>query len=97
MASPQDVKQEFIANGVTIREWAQQNGFSEALVYAVLNGKNQATRGESYKIALALGLKTRPERASGFILSVLDKCATESEVGMPQPFPSAKRSEYQMT
>jgi gp16 family phage-associated protein len=54
------VKAEFMENGVTVREWARANGFSEGLVYAILNGKNQALRGESFQIAVALGLKFKP-------------------------------------
>jgi gp16 family phage-associated protein len=67
------VKNAFAASGITIREWSQANGFGESLVYAVLNGKNKASRGESFKIAVALGLKTRPDidQTPAFLHSVL--------------------------
>lgn len=71
--STESVKNAFAENGVTVREWSQANGFGESLVYAVLNGKNKASRGESFKIAVALGLKTRPniDQTPAFLHSVL--------------------------
>lgn len=42
---------------MSISTWAQAHAFDPRLVYAVLAGKNQSTRGQSHKIALALGLK----------------------------------------
>lgn len=69
------VKNAFAVYGVTVREWSQVNGFGESLVYAVLNGKNKASRGESYRIAVALGLKTPPaiDQTPAFLRSVLEK------------------------
>lgn len=69
------VKEAFAEHGVTVREWSQANGFSESLVHAVLNGKNKASRGESYWIAVALELKKPPEidKAPAFLHSVLLK------------------------
>lgn len=69
------VKQAMASVGVTIREWAQSNGFSESLVYAVLNGRNKATRGESYQIAVALELKKKPEleELPGFLRQLASK------------------------
>lgn len=63
MSQTKSVKEALASNGVTIREWAAYNGFSENLVYAVLNGKNKASRGESYRIAVALGLRQQPDEA----------------------------------
>lgn len=61
MLTPKLVKDTFSEHGISIREWAARNGFSQDLVYAVLNQKNQASRGQSYKIAVALGLRDKPE------------------------------------
>lgn len=61
MLTPEVVKDTFSDHGISIREWAARNGFSQDLVYAVLNRKNQATRGQSYRIAVALGLRDRPD------------------------------------
>jgi gp16 family phage-associated protein len=51
------VRAAFSASGVSVADWARQNRFSTPLVYAVLQGRNQATRGESHRIAVALGIK----------------------------------------
>lgn len=47
---------EFKAIGLSVRRWANQNGFSPALTYRVLSGGN-AMRGETHNIAVALGIK----------------------------------------
>ncbi|MEX8195315.1 DNA-binding protein [Comamonas guangdongensis] len=60
MRSPLDIKENFALHGISIRDWAQAYGFSESLVYAVLSGRNKASRGQSFKIAVALGLKAAP-------------------------------------
>ncbi len=51
------VREAFSASGVSVADWARQNQFSTPLVYAVLQGRNQASRGESHRIAVALGIK----------------------------------------
>jgi gp16 family phage-associated protein len=63
MVTPQVIKASFAKHGLSIRDWAQKHGFNEDLVYAVLNGRNQASRGESFQIAVALGLKEKPDLA----------------------------------
>ena len=55
--STNEVKASFKEHGVSISKWAQAHAFDTRLVYAVLAGRNQSTRGQSHKIALALGLK----------------------------------------
>ncbi len=52
-----EVKDSFKEHGVSISTWAQAHAFDPRLVYAVLAGKNQSSRGKSHEIALALGLK----------------------------------------
>lgn len=71
--SPQTVKQQFELHGLSIREWAQAQGFSERLVYAVLSGKSKGLRGESFRIAVALGLRHEPriEDAPPFVKNAL--------------------------
>jgi gp16 family phage-associated protein len=61
MNTSEDVKAQFEKHGVSIRDWARKHGFNEDLVYAVLNGRNRASRGESFQIAIALGLKEKPD------------------------------------
>lgn len=44
-------------SGISIAEWARANGFSCGLVYQVLEGRRKCLRGQSYRIAVALGIK----------------------------------------
>lgn len=53
----EQVQDRFRKGGVCIADWATQNGFSSALVYAVMKGQRKCLRGESHKIAVALGMK----------------------------------------
>ena len=55
--TPDQVKQHFKQHGVTIKEWAEENGFRTNAVYRVLNGIDKAYYGNGHKIAVALGLK----------------------------------------
>ena len=62
--SPQSLQQRaramrdrFEASGTNISEWARDRGFSVSLVQSVLSGNRACRRGESHRIALALGLK----------------------------------------
>ncbi len=43
--------------GVTISDWARNNGFKPKLVHAVLRGELKCLRGESHRIAKELGMK----------------------------------------
>ncbi|WP_069206277.1 DNA-binding protein [Sphingomonas panacis] len=47
----------FEASGTNISQWARERGFSVSLVQSVLSGNRACRRGESHKIAVALGLK----------------------------------------
>lgn len=57
LRSPVQVQTWFRESGVSVVEWAAQNGFNPALVYAVMTGKRKCFRGESHRIAVALGMK----------------------------------------
>ncbi len=57
MNTAEDVRTIFKERGVSLSYWARRHGFSESLVYQVLSGKRRACRGESHRIAVALGLK----------------------------------------
>lgn len=52
------VKRQFYDEGVSVVDWARQHGFDVHLVYGVLSGRSRASRGESHRIAVALGLKS---------------------------------------
>ena len=62
--SAKEVRDNFAKHGISVCDWARAHGFSESLVYAVLAGRNKASRGQSFKIAVALGLKAVPPTSS---------------------------------
>lgn len=57
LKTPDEVKREFQRAGISIREWARKNKFDHQAVYGVLNGRFKGGRGNSHRIAVALGLK----------------------------------------
>jgi gp16 family phage-associated protein len=57
--TPQQVKANLRAQGLTITQWAEKNGYPRAAVYRVLNGVEKGTFGRSHNIAVDLGLKPR--------------------------------------
>ncbi len=57
MRTTQDVKNELQKRGLSIAEWARQNGFTPELVHQVLNSNKTPMRGKSHAIAVKLGLK----------------------------------------
>ena len=62
--SSKEIRDNFAKHGISVCDWARAHGFSESLVYAVLAGRNKASRGQSFKIAVALGLKAVPPTSS---------------------------------
>jgi len=76
-------RQEFLEEGVSVADWARMHSFSLPLVYAVLKGRNHATRGESHKIAVALGLKKAPHQlrfiGGGTVASSHDLTASKNQ------------------
>lgn len=56
--TPQQVKSSFQQRGMTVTQWAQDNGFPREAVYRVLNGITKAKYGQSHEIAVKLGLKS---------------------------------------
>jgi gp16 family phage-associated protein len=59
MNQADDVKREFEDAGISIREWAEANGYNPRTVYAVLGGALKCRHGISHDMAVALGLKTQ--------------------------------------
>jgi gp16 family phage-associated protein len=53
----EEAKADLRRQGVTLREFAQQNNFPVHQVYAVVNGRVKGSRGQSHQIATALGIK----------------------------------------
>ena len=56
-----EIKSEFQLQGMSIAAWARARAFDPRLVYAVLGGRNKASRGKSHQIAIALGIKPGPQ------------------------------------
>lgn len=56
-SSVKEVRTIFHETGISIAEWARAEGFSPALAYQVIEGKRRCMRGQSHRIAVALGLK----------------------------------------
>jgi gp16 family phage-associated protein len=55
--TPKEVLKEFERKGISKAAWATAHGFNTNLVHDVLAGRNKASRGQSHKIAVTLGLK----------------------------------------
>ena len=55
--TPSEVLKEFHERGISVAAWSRFNGFNPTLVYRVLQAKWAPTRGQSHRIAVALGLK----------------------------------------
>jgi len=51
------VRDRFEASGTVVAEWARERGFNVNLVHQVLAGRGKWKRGETHRIAVALGLK----------------------------------------
>lgn len=48
--------------GKPISEWAQENSLDLGMVYHMLTGRSRGVRGESYRVAAALGLRKAPTK-----------------------------------
>lgn len=56
----EEARRWFAEQGVSVSAWSVENGFAPALVYQVLKGERKCLRGQSFKIAVALGIRPRP-------------------------------------
>jgi len=52
-----EARADFHRSGKSVISWANERGFSVALVYMVMAGKRPGLRGQSHKIAVSLGIK----------------------------------------
>ena len=59
----QQVKATLSARGITVKQWAAQHGYDSQTVYKVLQGVRKCNYGRGHEIAVALGLKPKPETA----------------------------------
>lgn len=53
----QEIRAEWLYQGIGQNEWARMHGFNPATVSQVLTGKNSGARGVGHKVAVALGMK----------------------------------------
>jgi gp16 family phage-associated protein len=53
----EDVKEDFLRKGISIRGWARRHGLSHVTVTGVLSGRLTGRIGESHKAAVLLGIK----------------------------------------
>lgn len=51
------VREAISRSGLNMTDWARRRGFSIRLVHEILSGRRSCVRGESYRIAILLGLK----------------------------------------
>lgn len=59
----EQVKARLSEQGITIKQWADENGYDRETVYKVFQGVRKARYGRGHEIAVALGLKPNPENA----------------------------------
>lgn len=57
LRTPEQARAELKRKGVSITQWSLANGFSPNLVFEVLANRRNPTRGQTHKIAVALGIK----------------------------------------
>lgn len=57
--TPEEVKKRLYKEGKTIKQWAEENGYTPAQVYRVMRGENKALYGEGHNIAVKIGLKSQ--------------------------------------
>lgn len=56
--TPEQIKKDLRAKGITLKQWAEQHQYPTAEVYKVMNGERKGHYGRSHQIAVALGLKS---------------------------------------
>jgi len=99
--TPQEARAWLDCQGVTIAQWARDNGFNERLAHEVLTGRRPCKRGQSHNIAVALGMKagiptTRPARVAPVQRNRLIAAVEAVEEGLAEvrsKLPPKKRAE----
>lgn len=64
MKTPEQVKADFLASGITISQWARSKGYKPREVSLVLNGQVKGRYGKGHEIAVALGIKRDIQQAA---------------------------------
>ncbi len=60
--TPEQIKADFEAKGLTVSQFARDNGYTPREVSLVLNGQIKGRYGKGHAIAVALGLKPSPDQ-----------------------------------
>lgn len=64
MKTPDQVKADFLASGITISQWAREHNYTPREVSLVLNGQIKGRYGKGHDIAVALGIKPSIQQAA---------------------------------
>ena len=57
VSTPEDAKKRLQAKGITLKQFAESNGFRYRIVSEVVRGVNKGLYGEGHRVAVALGIK----------------------------------------
>lgn len=57
LLTKEQVYDRLYAQGLTVKSWAEQNGYEYCQVLSVTTGRNKATRGLGREIAVKIGLR----------------------------------------
>ncbi len=60
MKSAAQVRADFKRRNVNITQWAMKRNFPPQVVLDLLHGRSKGVRGDSYRAAIALGIKDQP-------------------------------------
>ncbi len=60
--TPEQAKQDLWASGMTVTQWARDHNYTQREVSMVLNGQYKGKSGKAHDIAVALGIKAKPQQ-----------------------------------
>lgn len=59
--TPELFKASLYQRGITVTQWALDNGFKPLAVFRVLEGVNKGNYGKGHEILVAAGIKPQPD------------------------------------
>lgn len=62
--TPDQIRKDFRARGMTFSDWARKHGFKPQAVHRLLNGYEKGHYGQAHEIAVKLGLKPQVDSAT---------------------------------
>lgn len=80
MLTCSQVRNLFETGGISVAEWSRDHGFASALVYRVLRGEAKCRRGETHKIAIALGIKPKTSQEQRKLLKIINDAHESPEM-----------------